>query len=306
MKFKSLKLGYYLKLAFNGIFKNGVMTFSSIFVLFSCLVIMGTFGLVIHNINVTINNIDDFSKLVVFVKKDATEKETADLKAQLEAIPGIKSAVFKSKEDSLEEQLSVYEADKTEELRKRYENDNPLKDSYILTYDSNLTPKEVNTLDFIIENEKEFPIVDECIYDDSIVEQVDNLKNIFTIVVSWLLVLLFFVSIFVIINTVKLSVFARRDEIALMRYIGATNRFISTPFLIEGVIIGLVASVIAFFAQYFLYDFIDKLIANYQIITFVPFTQLWYIVAAAFAAVGIIMGFLGSYISLRRYNKENA
>lgn len=300
MKIKSFKLGYFLRLAFNGLFKNSVMTISSVFVLLSCLVIMGSFALVTVNINHNIEKIDGYNKIVVFAEKGTNDFELELMHKALSEIPDVE-VEFKSNEESLEEQLSQYEL-QSEFLLEMYKSDNPLKDSFILTYEpsanvNNILYKIDTTVNHVAKYNVNMEVVD----------QINNLKNAFAIIFSWLMILLFVVSVFVIINTVKLSVYARRDEIALMRYIGATNLFISFPFLIEGLVIGIVSAALSFGAQYLLYKYLMlELIGQYEVITIIPFADLQYYLIAGFAVIGIVTGFIGSIISLKKYNKENA
>ena len=301
MKNKSIKLGYSLKLALNGLFKNRVMTFSSVLVLLSCLVIMGSFTLVAVNINENVNKIDGYNKIVVFAEKDTNDYELQLMQEALEAIQGVESVEFKSNEESLEEQLAEYNL-QSEFLLEMYRDDNPLKDSFILTYQ---TDANVETIKLHIDNTVNH--VAKYNINMDVVTQINNLKNAFAIIASWLMILLFVVSIFVIINTVKLSVYARRDEIALMRYIGATDLFISLPYLIEGLIIGILSAAFAFGAQYLLYKYLMlDLIGRYDIITIIPFAELKNVIIICFVAIGVAMGFIGSIISLKKYNKENA
>ena len=301
MKNKTFKLGYFLKLAFNGLFKNRVMTFSSILVLLSCLVIMGSFALVVLNVNENVNKIDGYNKIVVYAEKGTNDYELQLMEDALVAISGIERVEFKSNDEALEEQLAEYNF-QSEFLLEKYRNDNPLKDSFVLTYD---TSANVATIKYEIDNSVNN--VAKYNLNMEVVEQINSLKNAFAIICSWLLILLVLVSASVIVNTVKLSVFARRDEIALMRYIGATDLFISIPYLIEGLIIGIVSALLAFGAQYLLYEYLMiDLIGKYEIITIIPFAQIRSIIIIGFAAVGIAMGFVGSIISLKKYNKENA
>ncbi|MBR5459588.1 MAG: permease-like cell division protein FtsX [Clostridia bacterium] len=300
-KAKSIKLGYSLKLALNGLFKNRVMTFSSVLVLFSCLVIMGSFLLVAVNVNENVNKIDGYNKIVVFAEKDTNDYDLELMREALERIDGIESVEFKSNEESLEEQLSEYNL-QSEFLLEMYRDDNPLKDSFVLTYEPNAS---VETIKLHIDNTVDH--VAKYNINMDVVTQINGLKNAFAIIASWLMILLFVVSIFVIINTVKLSVYARRDEIALMRYIGATDLFISLPYLIEGLIIGIVSAALAFGAQFLLYKYLMlDLIGRYDIITIIPFAELRSIIILGFTVIGIAMGFTGSIISLKKYNKENA
>ncbi len=302
MKLKAPKIGYSLKLAVIGLFKNAVMTFSSIFVLLSCLIIMGTFFLVIKNINYNIEKIDGFNKIVLFVDKEADEFEVAEIGEKLNdknEFAGISSVVFESKEEALEKQVSQYTEAKF--LLEMYKDNNPLKDSYIITY---YPDADVETLRMNIENKIDH--VAKLNVNMDVVKQIQNIKNVVSIIFSWLLILLFFVSLFVIINTIKLSVFSRRDEIALMRHIGATNLFVSTPYLIEGLAIGAISAGIAYAAQYLIYKYLMLgLVGQYEIISILPFADEKNAIIIGFIAIGIATGFAGSLISLKKYNKEH-
>lgn len=300
MKIKAPKIMYSLKLSAIGLFKNRVMTVSSIFVLLSCLVIMGTFFLVIKNINYNIEKIDGFNKIVLFVDKEADEFETAEIGEKLKAIKDIESVEFESKEDALAEQVAQYT--EAEFLLEMYKDNNPLKDSYVITYKPNA---DVETLRLNIE--RSIDHIAKLNVNMDVVNQIQNIKNAIAIIFTWLLILLFTVSLFVIINTIKLSVFSRRDEIALMRYIGATNFFVSTPYLIEGLAIGAISAGIAYGVQYVIYKYLMlELVDQYEIISILPFADVKGIVVIGFIAVGVITGFVGSLISLKKYNQENS
>ncbi|MBR6633155.1 MAG: permease-like cell division protein FtsX [Clostridia bacterium] len=300
MKIKAPKIMYSLKLSAIGLFKNRVMTVSSIFVLLSCLVIMGTFFLVIKNINYNIEKIDGFNKIVLFVDKEADEFETAEIGEKLKAIKDIESVEFESKEDALAEQVAQYT--EAEFLLEMYKDNNPLKDSYVITYKPNA---DVETLRLNIE--RSIDHIAKLNVNMDVVNQIQNIKNAIAIIFTWLLILLFTVSLFIIINTIKLSVFSRRDEIALMRYIGATNFFVSTPYLIEGLAIGAISAGIAYGVQYVIYKYLMlELVDQYEIISILPFADVKGIVVIGFIAVGVITGFVGSLISLKKYNQENS
>ena len=135
-------------------------------------------------------------------------------------------------------------------------------------------------------------------------ETIESLKNSIVFIFMWFLVILFLVSVFVIINTIKLAVHSRKQEITIMRYVGATRWFITTPFVIEGIVIGAVSSGIAFGIEYFLYRAVYNAVSvNYGMIDIVPFGQLQNVLLIGFAAVGIITGIIGTSISLSKHLK---
>ena len=293
-----MKLSYSFKLAMIGLYKNIVMTLSSILVLLSCLVIMGTFFSVISNINYNINKIDGFNKIVLFIDKEADDYEVKKIGNQLLQLPGVADVEFESKEDALEKQVAQYS--EAEFLLEMYRDNNPLKDSYSITYEPNA---DVETLRMKIELEIDH--IAKLNVNMDVVKQINNIKNAISIIFSWLMILLFIVSLFVIINTVKLSVFSRKDEIALMRHIGATNTFVSLPFLLEGLTIGAISAGIAYAVQFLIYKYLMLGLADqYEIISILPFNEVQNIVIIGFVAIGIITGVTGSFISLKKYNKE--
>ena len=132
------------------------------------------------------------------------------------------------------------------------------------------------------------------------------MKSGVMVIFVWFLVVLGVVSVFIIINTIKLSVFSRRNEISIMRYVGATGTFISLPFIIEGIIIGLVSSVIGYFIEMYVYSYVTKMVDSEigQIISVYPFDDIKLYVLFGFLGVGIVTGIIGSVISLGRYLKQ--
>lgn len=304
MRIKLPKIGYYLKLAFTGLWKNAVMTFSSVFVLLSCLVIMGTFFAVIENINYNVEQIAGFNKIVLFIDNSADDYAIGKIGQALSGIKGIEKVEFEDKDDALEQQISQMN-DVDDEIWDYYRENNPLKNSYVITYD---TDANVETVKMMIETHEDIkPYCAKLNVDLDVVSQVNSIKKVISFIFSWLMILLFIVSLFVIINTIKLSVYSRKDEIALMRYIGATNTFISTPFLIEGLVIGAISAGAAFGIQYLIYKYLmlDLINEQYKMISILPFGDIKNIIIIGFVAIGVATGFIGSLISLKKYNREH-
>jgi cell division protein FtsX len=134
---------------------------------------------------------------------------------------------------------------------------------------------------------------------------IENFKHGVMLVFMWFLAILGVVSIFIIINTIKLSVFSRRNEISIMQYVGATGWFISLPYIIEGAIIGIVSSVAAYFIEWYIYSYIERMVVNdLQMISFLPFSDIRGFVLWGFIGLGIVLGVVGSVISLGRYLKQ--
>jgi len=135
-------------------------------------------------------------------------------------------------------------------------------------------------------------------------ESISNLKNGIILVFTWFMVILFVVSVFVIINTVKLAVVYRSKEITIMRYVGATKWFIALPFELEGIIIGLFSGSIAFLLQWYAYGYIQKMMTtDLQMIEIIPFAEIRGILIVGCLVIGVLTGLIGSAISIRKYLK---
>jgi len=297
MKIRAYNLIYFFKLAFKGIFKNGVMTLASIIILMSCLIVMGSSWCIGENLEANLDKLDGYNKIVVFVTENTEDFAVQNVGKQLEALKGVEKVEFTSKHEVLKDLTAKYEGH--EDLFQVFEGDNNfLKDQFTVTYSDNVS---VATLQYQIEQIDNVSKINAQV---EIAEKIDSLKSIITLVFSWLMVLLFVVSVFVIGNTLKLAIFARKDEIAIMRYIGGTGFFVSVPFYIEALIIGLVSGAVGYGVQYYLYKyFMIELLGDYEIISVIPFAQLAYPLLGMFLLVGTVAGVISCIMSLRKYNK---
>ena len=176
------------------------------------------------------------------------------------------------------------------------EGNNPLPDTFVITY---LDNSQVDVLELQIQNIDGVSRV-RCRTD--IAQSIETLKNGIIIVFSWFMLILLVVSIFVIINTVKLAVEHRREDIAIMRYIGATKWFIALPFELEGIIIGAFSGLIAYFLQWYTYGYIqDMITSEMQMIEVVPFSEMKVLIFFGCMIIGIITGYIGSRISINKH-----
>ena len=231
-------LFYFIGQGFQGIFRNGVMSFASVAVLMSCLLVLGAFTLLVQNINVNLEQVGLLNEIVVFVDRDADEEKIRQVEAEIRSLDNVASVTRTTKAEALEimKAQSPEYAHLYEDID---ESNNPLTDKFTIVYEDN---ERVVTLAYLLGQIDGVRKVNNSL---ELAATISNLKNGVLLVFTWFLVILFVVSLFVIINTVKLSVFSRRNEISIMRYVGATGWFITLPFLIEGIIIGLVSSVAA-------------------------------------------------------------
>ncbi len=303
---------YFLKLAFVGIFRNAVMTIASLFALFCCLLVVGSFYLLTVNIDHNLEGLDDYNKIVAFVNEDTTEGEIEDVRnsiAELQKITslGISSVEYISKDQALQDQLQEYRDnpsisdEEMENIEIMLGNANPLKAYFVLSY------KDTSAANSIVIRLTSGDLAEyfNDVRDNSAVSaQIDGLRQIISFVCAALMILLFVVSLFVIMNTTKVSIYSRREEIFIMRYVGATSFFVCVPYVLEGVVIGLISAVLAFGAQFYLYKYVwSSLPALGNFVTVISFADVWWIVAVGFVAVGLFTGLVGSMFAIRNYKK---
>lgn len=241
---------------------------------------------------------------------DANDAEVSDMptdsgvrldriRKQLEGLDNISEngIEFVSKEETLESEKEKLK-DYPSLLATLEEGDNPYPDSFIITYKDN---SSVSALQLQLDN-IEGIYKTRCRAD--IAENIESLKSGIILIFTWFMVILFVVSIFVIINTVKLAVVGRSKEITIMRYVGATKWFIALPFELEGAIIGLFSGIAAFFVQWYMYGYVQKMIMNeIQMISILPFDNLKLVMFVGCVVIGVITGLIGSVISIRKYLK---
>jgi cell division transport system permease protein len=289
-------IGYFFSQAFKGIWRNGLMSLAAITVLLSCLVLMGSFSLLVYNVNVNIEEVAKLNEIVVIVDTAATDEEVEALSAKIHALDNVSNVVFVSKEEGLESERSRYE--EYSYLFEEIAEENPLPDVFKITYEDN---SRVANLVYAL---GKFDHVSKVNNRTDIANDIESIKSGVSFIFIWFLAILFVVSIFIIINTIKIGVESRSREISAMRYIGATNFFMTTPFIIEGIIMGLVSAGIGYVLQSTLYNAIQNAMSGeYKMIAVAPFADVQMYILLGFVIIGVLAGTVGSGISLRRYMK---
>lgn len=275
------------------------MSVASIAVLMSCLIVLGSFSLLIFNINVNLDKIAELNEIMVYCNYELTEEEITAVESNIKKLDNVDKVERITKADALQTMI-----DESGEYADLYSDitpeNNPLCDSFKITY-KELDGNSVYNLESQLRAVEGVRKIN-TVY--KVAKTIDSLKNGVMLVFVWFLVILFVVSIFVIINTIKLAVYSRKSEITVMRYVGATNSFITLPFLFEGVIIGGAASALAFLCQTYIYTYIEKMAASdMQMISVLKYGDIWPLVALGFIVIGVITGVIGSVASLNKYLK---
>ena len=293
-RMKKNNIGYLLREGIRGIFLHGFMSFAAIWVTVACLIIMGTFGLVLFNLNEMIVELEQENEMLVYIDDTYSEAEAKSVGSQINLIANVHSAQFISREEALE---SFVEEQQDVDLFAGLEA-STFRDRFVVTLEDNSkmrqTEQDIRAIEGVADVTAHYEIAEGF----QTVQQILNIASF--IIIAVLLV----VSMLIISNTVKLAMYDRKDEIAIMKMVGATNGFIRWPFVVEGFILGIVASALAFFLEWGLYNLLETQVAavdSLNLITIVPFIEVVEIVAIGYALVGFIVGVIGSLLSIRRF-----
>ena len=292
-------LGYLVGEGFSNVFKNKKSTGASLIIMCATMIIFGIFLILGENINHFVDEIKSEQGFQVFIKVDATQEEIETFGEEIRKIPGISTVEYISKEDGLN---TMKERLKDQKGVLDGFNVEAFKASYLVKV-SDLTQSKS-----IQEQIKQIPNFAKITSSDETVEALINLANGIRIVTGVILLLLIIISIFIIANTIKLTVHARRKEISIMKYVGATNNFIRWPFIVEGMIIGIFASIISIVIVGGAYNFIAQELVNVSFIkligmSLVGFNEMLSSIIVVYMLLGIGIGAIGSVVSMRKYLK---
>lgn len=288
-------ISYLLKEGIQNLFKNKKSTISCLMIMIATMLIFGLFFVIGENINAFVKSVADAQGIRVFVINTATDEEIEQVGKDILEIDGVRDAKYISKEEGLETMREKF----GDELMAGYIERNIFPASYEVT----LTDLELNNS--VQESLRQIPNVDDIRSSNPTIEQIIRLAKGVKIVTWVILVLLIIISTAIIANTIKLTVHARRKEISIMKYVGATDSFIRWPFVIEGIIIGIVAALLSILVLGIAYSLITNAAANSIISTMgiklLSFTDMTTLLVIVYMVLGIGIGALGSSISMRKY-----
>lgn len=289
-------LGYFIREGLRGIASHKFMSFAAVGVIAACLLVTATFGLLAYNIGQAVEQLESQSEVLIYVEETYTRDQAKALETTLEAVANVKDAVFVTKEESFEAYLDTLGEDAyiMEDLLE----DNPLRDGYrIFLQDVSLHEETVTALEQV-------EGIATANSSREVFERLVQIRRVVNVISVTLVAMLGAVSVFIIANTVKLAMFARRDEIGIMKMVGATNRFIRAPFVVEGMLLGVCAALLAFFAQWGVYHYIaTQLSAGTGVLTLLPFADFSKGLALLLGAAGLVFGIGGSTITIRKFMK---
>ena len=294
-----MRVSYLVGEGFKNVLKNKKSTGASLMIMCATMMIFGLFFLIGQNVNYMLREIESEQGMQVFIKKDATEEQITKLNEDIQKIEYVAKTSYVSKEEAfniVKERYSDYGR-----FLEGYDIDrNPFKASYVVTLTdlskSDEVREQISTLDNVNNIEMR----------DKTINALVSIANGIRWISLGILIILVFISVFIISNTIKLTVHARRKEISIMKYVGATNSFIRWPFIVEGIIIGVVAAMLSILILGLGYNAIigkimESSITHMVSITLLPFSEIFELVIAVYLGLGIGIGTIGSVISMRKY-----
>lgn len=291
--------GYLIKEGYINLRKHGSKTFSTILVICATMIIIGIFLLLFQNVNVNVKTVREEQGLQAFIEDSATESDVEYITDKVKNISGVKEVKYITKEMGFENAKEVFKD--YDYFLSGLENVDIFPRSLVIKFsdisNSSLVKTEVEKIDGIYKVR----------YDESTIEAVVAISKIANVFLLGVGAVLLIVSIFIISNTIKLAVYSNKREIFIMRYMGATNKFIKTPFVVEGALMGIVSAITSFIllsiAYIVLYARVPELNAALGSFGILPYSSLWYQVLILFFALGVFIGVFGSSISIKKYLK---
>ncbi len=293
---KLSKLKYSFSEAKKNVTRNGLMSIASLFTIACCLMILGLFAIISVNVNSITAQIKDQCEVQLYIRADAPPERVTTIGEEIKKIPNVKEASLFTKQQMLEYAKQDMFGE-NQVLLEGFDEDNPFSDSYkIILTDIEATEATVEELSKIADVEKIANKQDIV----NVVLSISGVVKKFSIAIMLVLLL---VAIVIISNTVKLTVFNRRKEINIMKYIGATDRFIRVPFVLEGLIIGFLGAVFAFLVVFWGYFALLKYISsiNFSVFSLIGLGGIAPFIAILFVLFGSMIGVVGSAISMRKY-----
>lgn len=296
---KGASLSYLTREGFRNIWVNRLLSLATIVVLISCLVIVGSGSLIFLNITSVLDLIEDQNVVMVYIKDEADKAQMDILNGQLVGMENVEKVEFVSREEAFERQKAAY-GDKANLLDGL--------EATILPNAYKVTVKDLSRFDETVAGIKTLDNVLQIHENSELAGKLASIRNAVSYVCIGVVAVLFFVSMFIVANTIRITIFNRRLEISIMKAVGATNMFIRWPFIVEGVLLGVFSAVIALGIQYGVYEVASIWLSDIMSMlggSVVPFVDYIWIIFAMFIFIGMFIGSFGSIVSLNKYLKEH-
>ena len=288
-------IGYLIKEGVRGIFLHGFMSFAAVCVTVACLLIVGSFSILVYNVNLMVEDLNKTNEVLVYVDETFSDADAKSVGTKINRLANIHQSKFVSREQALKDFIADHE-DEAESFSGLVADD--LRHRFVVTLEDN------NLMEQTLEQLDQIPGVVKITASLEMAQGFATLQSVLQIASMAVISVLLVVSLLIISNTVKLAMYDRRDEIAIMKMVGATNGFIRLPFVVEGFALGMMGAAIAFCLEWVMYDaLVLKLeaIDTLKLFAFVPFDELLIPMVATFVFAGLFVGIVGSWTSIRKF-----
>lgn len=297
-------LKYLTKEGFRNVWTNRMMSIASIAILMSCLVLIGSASMIFLNIDSLLSKIEQENVVMVYVKDDTTDEELKEMENQINALGNIQKVEFVAKEDAWAEQLETMEKAQAEFFTK-VSSDIPLPDAY------KVTVADLTQFDGTVDDLNQLDHVEIVRQNKDLAQKLVAIRHGISVIAIVIVAILFAISLFIISNTIRLTVYSRRLEISIMKSVGATNSFVRFPFVIEGMILGVVSGTFALGLVWGLYELAVRqfadLLNSMNGLKAISFNEYALPMLGVFILIGIICGVGGSLVTMSKYlNKEGS
>ena len=300
MKFSTI--GYFISDAFKSLKRNRTISIASIATVLTTLFIFGAFLLTALNVKNGVTDVQDKVEVKVFLKDDVTQEQKDAVEAKLKTIQGVKGVEFESKDEAFAKMEGS--SDYNKEILAGYSKENnPLPASYIVRLEGPEVASNVESA-MKTDNKKYMDGVEDVGNDEELIGTINSFVKVINTVGLVLGIVFVGVSLFLIVNTIKITVYSRRREVGIMKFVGATDWFIRWPFVIEGVIIGLVGGILSTLLLFAGYNFLYGKIVSSSSLYMPQIVQPMYVLTTMswqFILAGIVIGAIGSIIALRKF-----
>ena len=291
---KMNNFGYLVKEGVRSIFSHGLMSFASVCVTVACMIIVGSFSILMYNLNIMVNELNQTNEVICYVDSVYTDAEAKSVHSRINMIDNVFRADYVSREQALEEFIEDHDNDSA------FQGVDPqdLRHRIVVVLEDNSRMEETVAL---LEQVDGVAMIDA---EFELAEGFTTISSVLGLVSTGIIVILLIVSLLIISNTVKLAMYDRKNEIAIMKMVGATNGFIRFPFVVQGFFLGIIGAALAFGVEWFLYDGLVKKITEVDalgLFNFVPFQELLLPMVIVFGAAGLFVGIFGSISAIRKF-----
>ena len=291
---KMNNIGYLIKEGVRSIFSHGLMSFASVCVTVACMIIVGSFSILMYNLSIMVQELNQTNEVICYVDSVYTDAEAKSVHSRINMIDNVFRADYVSREQALEEFIEDHDNDSA------FQGVDPqdLRHRIVVVLEDNSRMEETVAL---LEQVDGVAMIDA---EFELAEGFTTISSVLGLVSTGIIAILLIVSLLIISNTVKLAMYDRKNEIAIMKMVGATNGFIRFPFVVQGFFLGIIGAALAFGVEWFLYDGLVKKITEVDalgLFNFVPFQELLVPMVLVFATAGLFVGVFGSISAIRKF-----